>query len=200
MPPKKRVIDDYEQFYASTRVEWRAWLAANHDKAPGVWLVRYKAAANKPNITYDELVEEALCFGWIDSIQRSLDAERNAQLITPRKPKSVWSKLNKERIERLTAAGLLQAPGLKAIEIAKANGSWTSIDDAEAGIVPQDLAAALAQNDAANTFFYGMAESYRKHILRWIGSAKRPETRQKRIAEAVERAAVGKRANFREDD
>jgi len=194
--PKKRAIDDYELVYPQTRADWRAWLAANHNKSPGIWLVRYKVSTKQPSITYDELVEEALCFGWIDGLARALDAERHLQLLTPRKPKSVWSKINKERIERLLAANLIAPPGLKAIEIAQANGAWTSIDEAEALIVPPDLAAALAQNEAASTFFYGLAKSQKKFILQWLLSAKRPETRQKRINDTVAKAAVGKKANY----
>lgn len=195
MPPK-RVIDDYELVYPPTRADWRAWLAANHDKSPGIWLVRYKKGTAQPTINYDELVEEALCFGWIDGLARALDAERHLILVTPRKPKSVWSKPNKERVERLLAAGLIEAPGLKAIETAKANGSWAAIDDSENGVIPPDLAEALAQNEAASTFFYGLTASQRKVILQWIITAKRPETRQKRIAETVAQAAVGKKANY----
>ncbi|MBK9746279.1 MAG: YdeI/OmpD-associated family protein [Chloroflexi bacterium] len=194
--PKKRAIDDYELVYPQTRADWRAWLAANHDKSPGIWLVRYKVSTKQPTITYDELVEEALCFGWIDGLARGLDAERHLQLLTPRKPKSVWSKINKERIERLLAAGVIEAPGLKVIEIAKANGSWSAIDDVEALTVPPDLGAALEQNPAASQFFYGLANTYKKGILQWIASAKRPETRQKRIDEAVAQAALGKKANY----
>ncbi len=193
---KKRVIDDYEQLYPPTRADLRAWLAANYDKSPGVWVLRYKVGTGKPTITYDELVEEALCFGWIDSLPRKLDAESHLLLLTPRKPKSVWSKVNKERLERLLAAGMIETPGLKAIEIAQANGSWTAIDESENLTVPDDLAAALAANEAASTFFYGLAKTYRKGILQWILSAKRPETRQKRIAEAVAQAALGKKANY----
>jgi len=192
----KRKIDDYELVYTPTRAAWREWLAANHDKSPGIWLVRYKVATKQPSITYDELVEEALCYGWIDGLARGLDAERHLQLLTPRKPKSVWSKVNKERIERLLAANLFAPSGLKTIEIAKANGSWSAIDDSEALVIGQDLADALAQNEAASTSFYGLAKSYKKAILQWINSAKRPETRQKRIEETVAKAAIGKKANF----
>ena len=151
--PKTRAIDDYELVYPQTRADWRAWLSANHDKSPGIWLVRYKVSTKQPTITYDELVEGALCFGWIDGLARGLDAERHLQLLTPRKPKSVWSKINKERIERLLAANLIEPPGLKAIEIAQANGAWTSIDEAEALILPTDLASALARSEAATTVF-----------------------------------------------
>lgn len=194
--PAKRVIDDYELVYPPTRADWRAWLAANHDKSPGIWLVRYRVGTAQPSVTYDELVEEALCFGWIDSLPRKLDDERFLILMTPRKPKSVWSKINKERVERLLAANLIAPPGLTAIEIAQANGAWSSIDESEALIIPDDLAAALAQNPAASDFFYGLANGYKKGILQWLNSAKRPETRQKRIEETVTKAAVGKKANY----
>ena len=197
--PTKRAIDEFEQVYPPTRADWRAWLAANHATSPGVWVMRYKVSAKQPTITYDELVEEALCFGWIDSLPRKLDDERHLLLLTPRKPKSVWSKVNKERLERLSAANLIEPAGLKAIEIAKANGSWSAIDESENLIVPPDLAAALEQNAAASSFFYGLANTYKKGILQWILSAKRPETRQKRIEETVAKAAIGKKANYPAD-
>jgi uncharacterized protein YdeI (YjbR/CyaY-like superfamily) len=141
-------------------------------------------------------VEEALCLGWIDSHPRKLDAARSQQLYTPRRPRSGWSRVNKERLERLEAAGQLMPAGRAAIARAQQNGSWESLDAAEAGLVPDDLAAALAANEAATRHFAAFAPSARKAILTWVLSAKQPETRARRVAETVRLAALGKRANL----
>jgi uncharacterized protein YdeI (YjbR/CyaY-like superfamily) len=116
--------EDYELVHAETRAEWRRWLAANHTGAPGVWLVSWKKPTGKPAVGYDAAVEEALCFGWIDSTQRRIDDERSRLLFTPRRPRSNWSPSNVERVERLLAAGLMQPAGLAAVEDAKARGAW----------------------------------------------------------------------------
>ena len=126
-------------FYAKDRREWREWLATNHAILPGVWLIYYKKASGKSCVSYAESVEEALCFGWIDSRKNMLDAERSVQLFTPRKARSSWSKLNKERVEKLTEQGLMTAAGLEKIEAAKQNGLWTQYDTIEALEVPPDL-------------------------------------------------------------
>ena len=188
--------DTYAQFQPASRAEWRQWLAAHHASAPGVWLVYCKKASGLPSLSYAEAVEEALCFGWIDSHPRKLDAERTQLLFTPRKPRSGWSKVNKERLERLEAAQLLMPAGRAAIARAKQNGAWESLDAAEAGLVPDDLAAALAADDAANRHFAAFSLSARKGILTWVLAAKQPATRARRVAEAVRMAALGKRANF----
>ena len=178
------------------RAEWRQWLADNHASSPGVWLVYYKQAAGQPSVRYGEAVEEALCFGWIDSLPRKLDADRTQLLFTPRKPKSGWSKVNKERLLRLTATDQLLPAGLAAIARAKQNGAWESLDAAEAGTVPVDLADALASNAAAQTNYATFSLSARKMILTWVLGAKQPETRARRVAETVRLAALNKRANF----
>ncbi|WP_046243656.1 YdeI/OmpD-associated family protein [Hymenobacter terrenus] len=188
--------DAFAQAQPASRAEWRQWLADNHATQPGVWLVYFKKETGQPSVSYAEAVEEALCFGWIDSLPRKLDAERSQLLFTPRKPKSGWSKVNKERLVRLEQAGLLQPAGLAAIEVAKQNGAWESLDAAEAGQVPDDLAAALAANAEAQTNFEAFSPSGRKAILTWVLGAKRPETRAHRVAEAVRLAALNKRANL----
>jgi len=188
--------DAYAQAQPASRAEWRQWLAQHHASSPGVWLVYFKKASGQPSVTYAEAVEEALCFGWIDSHPRKLDADRTQLLFTPRKPRSGWSKVNKERLQRLEAAGLLMPAGLAAIARAKQNGAWESLDAAEAGLVPEDLAAALAANAAALANFEAFSPSARKMILSWIFGAKRPETRAHRVAEAVRLAALNKRANL----
>ena len=188
--------DNYTQAQPVSRAEWRQWLAEHHASQPGVWLVYFKKTIGQPSVTYAEAVEEALCFGWIDSLPRKLDAERTQLLFTPRKPKSGWSKVNKERLLRLEAAGLLLPAGLAAIARAKENGAWESLDAAEAGTVPADLAAALAADAPAARHFAAFSPSARKMLLNWVLGAKRPETRAHRVAGAVRMAALNKRANF----
>ncbi|SHJ42913.1 Uncharacterized conserved protein YdeI, YjbR/CyaY-like superfamily, DUF1801 family [Hymenobacter daecheongensis DSM 21074] len=188
--------DTYADTHPATRAEWRQWLAAHHAHSPGVWFTYFKKETGRPRVGYDEAVEEALCFGWIDSLPRKLDAERTQLLFTPRKPKSGWSKVNKERLVRLEAAGLLEPAGRAAIERARQNGSWESLDAAEAGQVPADLAQALAADATAAGHFAAFSLSARKMILTWVLAAKRPETRARRVAETVRLAARNKRANF----
>ncbi|GAB3589855.1 YdeI/OmpD-associated family protein [Hymenobacter daeguensis] len=188
--------DAHPQFQPASRAEWRQWLAAHHASLPGVWLVYCKKASGLPSLSYAEAVEEALCFGWIDSHPRKLDADRSQQLYTPRRPRSGWSRVNKERLERLAAAGQLMPAGLAAIARAKANGAWESLDAAEAGLVPQDLADALAADESAQARFAAFAPSSRKQILTWVLAAKQPATRARRVAETVRMAALGKRANI----
>ncbi|AYA38476.1 hypothetical protein D3Y59_16315 [Hymenobacter oligotrophus] len=178
------------EVYAANRQEWRQWLTQNHAAAAGVWLVYYKKASGRPSISWAEAVEEALCFGWIDSKANTIDEHRYKQVFTPRKPRSVWSKINKQYIERLIADGLMHPAGLRAIEVAKQNGSWTAIDSAENLEVPTDLAEALAANQAARRNFDTFSPSNRKQLLQWLLSAKRPETRARRVAEAVQMAAA----------
>jgi uncharacterized protein YdeI (YjbR/CyaY-like superfamily) len=184
----------YEQVHPETRAEWRAWLAANHATSPGVWLVQWRTPTGRRRFEYDEAVEEALCFGWIDSLAKRLDDDRSMITMTPRKPTSGWSRSNKERLERLTAAGLMTAAGLRAVEVAKGNGAWELLDDVEALVVPPDLPAALAQDSAAAAGFATMTPSAKKAILFALKTAKKPETRARRLATAVADAAeVGRR-------
>lgn len=153
--------DALPQFQPAGHAAWRQWLAENHGPAPGGWLVSYKKAAGRPRLTYDEAVEETLCFGWIDSLPRKLDAERTTLLFTPRKPKSGWSKVNKECLARLEAAGLLTPAGIAVIEKARQNGVWQSLDAAEAGLMPADLTAALATDETAARHFAAFSLSSR---------------------------------------
>lgn len=187
---------DFDQVYVPDRAGWRAWLAANHAKSPGIWLIYYKKESGKPRVQYDEAVEEALCYGWIDSLPNKLDDERYMQLFTPRKPKSTWSKLNKQRVERLIAEGLMTPHGLAKIDIARANGAWTALDEVEELIIPPDLRAALQAAPPAERVFEAFSSSVRKGILGWISGARRPETRAERVARTARMAAVNKRAQF----
>jgi uncharacterized protein YdeI (YjbR/CyaY-like superfamily) len=185
-------VDAYPEFLATSRAEWRAWLGGNHVSAPGVWVVTYKKGSGKPHLPYAEIVEEALCFGWIDSKGNKVDDERTKLLVTPRKPGSGWSRPNKERIERLLASGLMTPAGLAKIEAARADGSWSALDDIEAMIVPPDLDAALRANPVALAGWERFAPSVKKQLLGWVTFAKRPETRAKRIAETVMGADEGR--------
>ena len=143
-------------------------------------------------VTYDDLVEEALCYGWIDSRPGKLDDERTMLRFTPRKRRSVWSRPNKERVERLIADGRMTAPGLRLVEAAKADGSWDALNDVDDLLVPEDLAAALAGAPAAARGFEALSPSMKRPILFWVGSAKRRETRARRIEETLRYAAAGR--------
>ena len=178
--------DGLDRIYAPDRDVWRAWLEANGETEPAVWLVYYKKGAGEPSITWDEAVEEALCFGWIDSKAKPIDERRYMQYFSPRKPRSAWSAVNKARLERLTAAGLMREPGLRAIATAKANGSWSALDDVDALVVPDDLATAFAAAPAARAAFDRLSRSARWAILHRIAAAKREETRARRITAAIE--------------
>ncbi|HEV2643610.1 MAG TPA: YdeI/OmpD-associated family protein [Candidatus Elarobacter sp.] len=174
-----------EQVYAPTRAAWRRWLAKNHTRDAGVWLIFDKLIVTGKRLDYAHAVEEALCFGWIDSTLRSLDEKQYMQLFAPRKPKSTWSRVNKERVSRLMADGLMMPPGHASIELAKRNGAWESLDGVESLSVPDDLRQALARNPNAARNFDAFSPSSRKGYLHWLNSAKRPETRASRIAEIV---------------
>lgn len=181
---------DIETFEAPNRKAWRDWLKKNHDSRTSIWLLYHKKDAGIPSITYPEAVEEALCFGWIDSTRRSAGKNSSIQLFTRRKPKSVWSKINKERVKKLAASGLMTPAGLKSISIAKKNGSWTILNDVEKDMIPADLDAALSRKKGAKDFFLSLSKSGRKMILQWLRLAKRSATREKRILTIAENAAM----------
>ena len=193
-----RTLAQLEQVYVVSRAAWRSWLATNCARSPGIWLVFDKKAARPDRLAYGDAVEEALCHGWIDSTVRSIDDARYVQLFTPRKPKSSWSRANKVRVARLIEEGLMAAAGLAAIERAKENGSWTSLDAAEALVVPEDLAAALARQTGATANFSAFAPSARKGYLHWISQAVRPETRAERVARVAALAASNQRSRHLE--
>lgn len=185
--------DKYDRFYARNRQEWRAWLEQHHATAPGIWLVYYKKETGKPRVEYNDAVEEALCFGWIDSTQLPIDADRFMGLFTPRKPKSNWSKSNKERVAKLIAQKLMTPAGLAKIEAAKQNGSWTALDAIESLTMPAELLKALRARKGALANFQKFSPSIQKQCLYWLNAAKRDETRAKRIAAIVAGAAAGKK-------
>jgi uncharacterized protein YdeI (YjbR/CyaY-like superfamily) len=177
-----------------SRAEWREWLAANYTRSEGIWLITYKKRPGQPYVSYNDVVEEALCFGWIDSKPNKLDDDRTMLWFAPRQPGTGWSALNKKRIEAITAAGLMMPAGLAKIEAAKQDRSWELLDAIERLEIPADLAAALAANDVAKANFEAFPRSAKRGILEWIASAKRAETRQRRIAETVDLAAQNIRA------
>jgi len=189
------VSASYEQVTIRSRAEWRRWLTKHHATAQGVWIVVYRRESGRPTIPQAELVEEALCFGWIDSTARKLDDDRREQLMTPRRARSRWSSINRERIERLTEAGLMRPAGFAAIEAAKANGNWDALDPVERLEEPEELRQALDANPRARSNWNGFPPSAKRVILGWISTAKRPETRTKRITQTVSEAAAGRRAN-----
>lgn len=188
-----------EFFYTADRQEWRQWLANNHELSPGIFFVFYKKKTGQPSLTYGEAVEEALCYGWIDSLPCKIDDERHGLKFSPRKSRSVWSKPNKDRIERLMATGQIMPVGLAKIEAAKLDGSWDALNDSDNLVVPPDLETALQVNLSAHQNFHNFSPSSRKQILYWISSAKRTETRSARIEATVQQAALGKRANNQAD-
>lgn len=174
-----------ETFSPKNRQEWRDWLQENHDKKQSVWLIYFKKISNEPSIVYGEAVDEALCFGWIDSKSKPIDANQYMQFFSRRKPKSVWSKINKAKIERLTEEGLMTKAGFDCIEAAKKNGSWTTLDEVEELIIPKDLENALEEKPNAKDYFLSLSRSDKRNMLQWLVLAKRPETRQNRINEIV---------------
>jgi uncharacterized protein YdeI (YjbR/CyaY-like superfamily) len=184
--------NDRERVHPETVQRWRDWLAENHGRAGGVWLVSWKSQTKRPRLTYEESVEEALAFGWVDSKALSLDDERTMLWFAPRKATSGWSRPNKERVARLEADGRMTDAGRRVIEAARANGSWTLLDAVEDLIVPDDLAAALDAH-AARAAWDEFPRSVRRAALEWIVQARRPETRAKRVALAAERTARGDR-------
>ena len=184
-----------DSIHPTTRAQWRAWLERHPARAEGVWLISYKKASGKPRFEYDEAVEEALCFGWIDSKPRKLDDERSMLWFAPRKPRTGWSRLNKERVERLIARGLMMPAGLAKIDAAQQDGSWNALDAVEALEIPPDLEQALAAYPEAEPRFAEFPRSVRRGILEWIASARKPETRARRIEETARSAAENLRAN-----
>lgn len=184
-----------DSIHPQTRAAWRAWLRANHRREKGIWLVAYKKATGKPRFEYDHAVEEALCFGWIDSKPAKLDDRRSMLWFAPRKPGTGWSKRNKERVERAIRAKRMTRAGLAKIEAARRDGSWSRLDAIEALEIPPDLAAALRAHRPAQRHFEAFPRSVKRGILEWIAGAKRADTRIRRIEETARLAARNQRAN-----
>lgn len=181
---------DIKSFCPESQAEWRQWLAENHRKEQSVWLIFYKKATGRPTITWSEAVDEALCFGWIDSVKKTIDNEKYKQFFSIRKPNSTWSSINKAKVKKLIANDLMTELGHKSIAIAKKNGSWTILNDVDNLIVPSDLKNEFQRQEGSEAYFLSLSKSRKKILLYWIMSAKRPETREKRILEIVTQAAV----------
>ncbi len=174
------------QFTAKDRGDWRRWLKANHASASEVWLIFYKKHTGRPGPSYNEAVEEALCFGWIDGIKRRIDEERYAFRFTPRKANSNWSPSNIKRARQLIEEGTMRPEGMRLVEAAKASGAWDNPLKPPSFEMPGEFKEALAANKEAGAFFESLPPSQKKQYVGWIASAKRDETRQKRLQKALE--------------
>jgi uncharacterized protein YdeI (YjbR/CyaY-like superfamily) len=184
---------DYSDVRPASRQAWRAWLQKHHADSAGVWLVFAKKHSKLPTVSYDDAVEEALCFGWIDGLMHPVDATFYKQLFTPRKPKSKWAASNKVRVEKLIAAGLMTDAGMKLVELARQGGTWDAFTDVDTTTLPPDFKRALNAEPGARKGFEAYTSSVKKQCLFYIIDAKRPETRAKRIASIVEAASEGRK-------
>lgn len=183
------MIDETENFEPESQQDWRKWLELNHEKSDAIWLILHKKGSKTPNLNWSEAVDEALCFGWIDSTKKLLDKDRYIQYFCRRKPNSTWSKVNKEKVDKLIQNNLMTEAGFTSIETAKQNGSWTMLDEVEALVIPGDLKEELAIHKGSMEYFESLSKSSKKILLYWVVSAKRPETRRKRIVEIAENAS-----------
>lgn len=177
-----------DNFCPTNRDDWREWLEQNHISKESIWLIYYKASSKNFNLTWAEAVEESLCFGWIDSVRKSIDEERFIQFFSKRKKNSTWSKINKDKIELLIENKRMCKAGLDCIALAKENGSWSILDTVEALIIPDDLEAEFTLHSGAKEHFESLSKSLRKMLLAWVVLAKRPETRKRRIVDIAEHA------------
>ncbi len=188
-------MKDGESIEVTSREQWRRWLQANHTRSEGIWLIAYKKAAGDRHVGYEPIIEEALCFGWIDGPVRAMDELRGKWWFSPRKPGSGWSRANKLRLDRLIADGRMHPAGLAKMDAAKADGSWTKLDAVENLELPKDLAQAFRRHAGSQAHFEAFPWSAKRAILEWISQAKKPETRATRIEETARCAARGERAN-----
>ena len=181
-----------------SRTEWRRWLARHHAKASEIWLVFHKVHAGGPALSYDQSVEEALCFGWVDSLIRRLDEARYARKFTPRKPGSQWSSANRARAQRMIEAGLMQPQGLALVEEARSRGEWAAAGAPRpAQEMPDELTGALRAHGGAKAGFESLPPSLKQQYMAWVGSAKRPDTRERRARELAAALARGERLGLK---
>ncbi len=190
-----QIVENQNTFYAASQALWREWLAVNHETSSSVWLIIYKKDSGVPSVYYNEAVDEALCFGWIDSSIRKRDDKSFYQFFSQRKPTSNWSAVNKKKVANLIAANQMTEAGLRVIIQAKASGKWGALNEVSALKTPKDMAALLEANPQAKQNFDNFPSSVKRGILEWIFNAKKPETRLKRIQETIALAAENKRAN-----
>lgn len=194
-PLTRRAAEDYPQVQVTSRGELRDWLSTHHATSKGVWIVTFKKGGSMPHVSAVDVCEEALCFGWIDSLPRKLDEARSMLLVTPRKAKSNWSAVNKARAEALVASGAMTPAGHAMIELAKRTGTWDALNAVDARVVPDDLRVAFAKaGPSAARNFETFPPSAQRGILEWITSAKTPQTRARRIEETATKAERGERA------
>jgi uncharacterized protein YdeI (YjbR/CyaY-like superfamily) len=177
-----------ETICPKNKQQWRQWLQENHGKKQSIWLIYYKKKSSMPTVNWSEAVDEALCFGWIDSKKQSIDEEKYMQFFCRRKSNSSWSKVNKAKIQRLEAEGLMTQAGFNSIETAKLNGSWAILDEVEELIIPEDLDREFQKRLGSKSYFLSLSMSDRRNILQWIVLAKRQQTRLKRIQKIGELA------------
>ncbi|MFT5824210.1 MAG: hypothetical protein ACI8ZM_005476 [Crocinitomix sp.] len=182
-------MNDVEEFCPTDKHDWRKWLELNHNEKEAVWLIFYKKKSSNYNLNWSESVDEALCFGWIDSVKRTIDNEKYIQYFSKRKANSTWSKINKDKVDYLNSENLMQDAGYKTIEIAKKNGSWSILDEVEALLIPEDLKKEFNERAGSLEYYESLSKSGKKILLAWVVLAKRPETRQKRIIEIAENAS-----------
>lgn len=173
------------EIHPKTRAGWRSWLNKNHAKRDGVWLIYYRTSTGKRQLSWEDAVREALCFGWIDSKVKPIDDARYKQIFTPRKPRSVWSKVNKQHVAELIEAELMTEAGLRAIDVAKKNGAWSLLEPVDALIVPPDLESALRASKRAREEYEALSKPAKRSLLYSLYTAKREDTRAKRLAKAV---------------
>ena len=191
----KSKMSELQKILVENVGQLRDWLQANHAQKESIWLVKWKKDFAKAYISYDDMVDELMCFGWVDSLPKNLDNQKTMHRISPRNPKSNWSKVNKERVDRLIKVGKMQEPGLKMVETAKKNGTWNFLDDVEKLIIPNDLEKAFSINEKSRYYYERFPNSSKRNILEWIKNAKQDSTRQKRIEETVAKAAMNRKAN-----
>jgi len=184
-------MKDVEEYSPINKQDWRKWLKLNHIEKEAVWLIFYKKKSPKYNLSWSDSVDEALCYGWIDSTKKTIDSEKYKQYFTKRKAKSNWSKVNKDKVATLIEQGLMEEKGYNSIQVAKENGSWTYLDEIEALIIPDDLKEEFKNDINAKENFEKLSKSSKKLLLYWVLSAKRTETRERRILEIVESASKG---------
>lgn len=195
MAKMEKEKDGFPVFYADSAQSWRDWLEFNHASESSVWLVIFKRGSQVPSLSVNEAIDEALCFGWVDSKPNKRDDKSFYLYFSQRKAKSNWSKVNKEKVERLIEAGKMTLPGLEMIELAKETGTWDALNEVDSLLEPEDLAKALVSNPTAKEYWKKFPPSARRGILEWILNAKTASTRAKRITETVLLAEKNIRAN-----
>jgi len=184
---------EIDSFCPKDKEEWRQWLEKNHETKNAVWLVSFKKSSPNHNLSWGEAVDVALCYGWIDSVKKTIDNERYQQYYSKRKPTSTWSRVNKVKVAQFEKEGLMTSAAMKTIEVAKKNGMWTMLDSVEDLIIPDDLEDSLQKHPTSKDYFLSLSKSMKKQLLYWVVSAKRPETRSKRIEEIASNASKGQK-------